>query len=227
MEKHIPIIGGNSSIIVISIPQVECPFCKSLTEPSLLAAFNNTYGGRRHFLALFPCCGGHGFVSCSSNNRIVDLFSRWEVDPLPATTPRVFSATIHRISPSFETIYNEALIAQRQNLLNVCGGGYRKALEFLIFDYAIFKNPAESEAIRKMGQLANVVETYIDDKNLKTHLMAAAWLGNDTLHYEKKHNDLELNDLLSFIDDVVTEIELCERMEDKKKRLPDLEKKLK
>jgi hypothetical protein len=104
---------------------------------------------------------------------------------LPTVHPRVFSSVIHTISPSFETIYNEALIAQKHGLLNICGGGYRKALEFLVYDYVIYKNPTESEAIKKMGQLANVVETYIDDKNLKTHLMAAAWLGNDTIHYEK------------------------------------------
>ena len=227
MEKHVPIIGLNASITVKSVPQIECPFCKSLIEPKLLAAFSKTEDGERHFLSLFPCCGGHYFVSCKEIGMSLDALSGWRVGKFPTVRPRVFSSVIRTISPSFETIYNEALIAQKQGLLNICGGGYRKALEFLVFDYVIYKNPTESDAIRKMGQLANVVEQYVDNKALKAHLTAASWLGNDQLHFEKKHIGLEIRDLISFIDDVISEIELSERMEEKKRLLPDLEKKLK
>ena len=226
MEKHVPIIGGNTSIMVKSVPQIECPFCKSLIEPSLLAAFSKTEDGERHFLSLFPCCGGHYFVSCSETGMSLDALSGWKVGMLPTVRPKAFSTVIRSISPSFETIYNEALIAQKQGLLNICGGGYRKALEFLILDYVIYKNPTEAETIRKMGEFGNVVKNYIDNKALMAHLTAASWLGNDQLHFEKKHIGLEIKDLVSFIDDVVSEIELSERIEEKKRLLPDLEKKL-
>lgn len=227
MEKHVPIIGLSASITVKNVPQIECPFCKSLIEPRLLAAFSKTEDGERHYLSLFPCCGGNYFVSCKETGMSLDALSGWKVGKFPTVRPKVFSPVIRTISPSFETIYNEALIAQKQGLLNICGGGYRKALEFLVYDYVIFKNPTESDAIRKVGQLANVVEQYVDNENLRGHFTAASWLGNDQLHFEKKHIGLQIKDLISFIDDVVSEIELSERMEAKKKLLPDLEKKMK
>lgn len=226
MEKQVPIIGLGASITVKSVPQIECPFCKSMIEPILLAAFSKTEDGERHFLSLFPCCCGNYFVSCKETGTSLDALSGWKVGKFPTVRPKVFSPVIRTISPTFETIYNEALIAQKQGLLNICGGGYRKALEFLVYDYVIYKNPTETDAIRKVGQLANVVEKYIDNKTLKAHLTAASWLGNDQLHFERKHVGLQIQDLISFIDDVVSEIELSERVEEKKRLLPDLEKKL-
>lgn len=52
-----------------------------------------------------------------------------------------FSKHINNISPNFVNIYNQAHFAEKHNLLEICGVGYRKGLEFLIKDYVITKNP--------------------------------------------------------------------------------------
>ena len=165
-------------------------------------------------------------ISCDQTDADVDAFAKWSIEPLPPVTPKHFSPTINRISPVFESIYNEAFIAQKQNLLQICGAGYRKALEFLIYDYAIYKDPDKAAEIEKTGTFANLISTYIKEDFLFAHVNAAAWVGNEEIHYYRKHPDLDYKDLIQFINDVIGVIELNERLEEKKKVMPDIEKKL-
>jgi hypothetical protein len=195
-------------------------------SPVLLAAFSKVDDGRRHFISFYPCCGGRFFVSCSNSDDGVDALSDWKTADMPKIHPRHFSSIITDISQRFEDIYNESFIAERNGLLEICGGGYRKALEFLVYDYAILKNPSDADSIKKEGQLGNVIKKYLNDETLLAHLHAASWLGNDALHYVKKHPGADVRELVSFIDDVITVIELREKLEEKKILLPDLEKKL-
>ena len=51
-------------------------------------------------------------------------------------TRRDFSEEIEKISPAFVNIYNQAYAAEQLQLDEISGVGYRKALEFLIKDYA-------------------------------------------------------------------------------------------
>lgn len=50
----------------------------------------------------------------------------------------VFSDIINEISPGFVKIYNQAHEAEIRLLDDIVGGGYRKALEFLIKDICIY-----------------------------------------------------------------------------------------
>ena len=60
-----------------------------------------------------------------------------------------FSEIIKTISPQFSIIYNQAYFAEQNKLNQITGVGYRKALEFLMKDYAIKNNPSEEESIKK------------------------------------------------------------------------------
>jgi hypothetical protein len=62
---------------------------------------------------------------------------------------RFFSDNIKSLSPQFIEIYTDSLTAENTGLTSICGMGYRKALEFLVKDYAILKNPNESDSIKK------------------------------------------------------------------------------
>ena len=48
--------------------------------------------------------------------------------------PTSFTPAIENVSPKFVMIFNEALTAESNGLYEVCGCGYRRALEFLIKD---------------------------------------------------------------------------------------------
>lgn len=226
MERHVPILKGNGIIDVQSIPQLICPSCGKIITVILLSAFDEPLDGKRLFIGYFSCCGVWSVISCNQTGKKVDIFASWQIDPYYPLPHKYFSSTINRISPQFETIYNEALTAQKLKLLSICGAGYRKALEFLVYDYAIYKDPDKAAEIEKTGTFANLISTYIKEDFLFAHVNAAAWVGNEEIHYYRKHPDLDYKDLIQFINDVIGVIELNERLEEKKKVMPDIEKKL-
>ena len=112
-----------------------------------------------------------------------------------------FSQTIKSISPDFEKIYNESAQAEKLSLLNICGPGYRKALEFLVKDYLLNKTekPDDKEKIKK-EMLGPCIEKRIKDPSIKAVAKRAAWLGNDETHYIRKWEDKDLQDLKKLID---------------------------
>lgn len=109
-----------------------------------------------------------------------------------------FSDYIKNLSPKFIEIYNQSENAEAINLNQIAGMGYRKALEFLIKDYAIHTNPNEKNKIESM-LLSNCINTYIDKPKIKTLAERSAWLGNDETHYVKKHTDRDISDLKKII----------------------------
>ncbi|MDO6852111.1 hypothetical protein Q4599_00860 [Cellulophaga lytica] len=117
-----------------------------------------------------------------------------------------FSDEIIEISPKFKIIFNEAYFAEQNNLLEICGVAYRKALEFLLKDYLIGQFPDKEDSIKK-NTISNCIKSYVDDTRLKSTSSRAIWLGNDHTHYEKKWNDKDLNDLKTLIKLTVNWIE--------------------
>lgn len=113
--------------------------------------------------------------------------------------PPVFSEEIRKLSPQFVEVYAQAAAAETYDLDEVAGVGYRKALEFLIKDYAISKNPDKEEEI-KSKFLGKVVDEYIASENIKQCAKRATWLGNDETHYVRKWATKDINDLKLLID---------------------------
>lgn len=109
-----------------------------------------------------------------------------------------FSSAISKNFPDFTRIYNQSLTAESEQLDEIAGMGYRKALEFLIKDYAILRNPDKREEIARMS-LSACINNYIESSKLVTLSKASSWLGNDHVHYLKKHNAYDINNLKSFI----------------------------
>lgn len=118
-----------------------------------------------------------------------------------------FSNHIHEISSAFENLYNQSFIAEQQELTEICGVGYRKALEFLIKDYAIKNNPEQKDSIEKM-QLSRVIETFVSDINIKKVAKRAVWIGNDETHYVRKWDGKNLKDLKNLINLTIHWIEM-------------------
>jgi hypothetical protein len=112
------------------------------------------------------------------------------------TVPRpiTFSEEIRKMSESFTQIYTEAHKAEEMELTQICGVGYRKALEFLIKDYSIGKHPDDKDKIVK-SMLGQCIENYVSDARIKNVAKRATWLGNDETHYERRWMDKDLGDL--------------------------------
>lgn len=105
-----------------------------------------------------------------------------------------FSEHIEELSPYFIKIYNEAYFAEQNNLLEICGVGYRKALEFLIKDYLIKINPDKEEEIKSI-LLGKCIKDFVQDSRIRETSKRAVWLGNDHTHYVKKWENKDLSDL--------------------------------
>ena len=92
------------------------------------------------------------------------------------------------------------------NLYEICGSGYRKALEFLVKDFIIHQNPALEESV-KTERLGKCISDHIENPRIKALSTASAWIGNDETHYVRKHEDYGLKELKAFINAVVLYID--------------------
>lgn len=99
-----------------------------------------------------------------------------------------------RISPLFVEIFSQANHAEKLGLNQVCGVGYRKALEHLLKDYCIHENPEKRESIQKIP-LMNCVTSFVNDGNILACAKRAVWLGNDETHYVRKWDLQDITDL--------------------------------
>ena len=117
----------------------------------------------------------------------------------PSNAEVDISESINIISSGFSEIYGQATKAKELGLSQICGVGYRKALEYLIRDYCIYFKKDSDENIKKKP-LENVIDTYIDNNNIKQMAKRAVWLGNDETHYTRKWIDRDVEDLIKLID---------------------------
>ena len=195
-------IGNGGTTTIYKHPE-ECPFCHHKITPI------NIYGYRNgNFLDVLQQC-----PNSSCNKSFIAYYNYGANTIFSGNTSigslvgKEFSDTVSTISPNFALIYNQAYSAEQQSLTEICGVGYRKSLEFLIKDYLIKKNPADTEKIEKK-MLGPCISELVDDSRIKSVAKRAVWLGNDETHYVKKWEGKNLDDLKKLIDLTVHWIEM-------------------
>lgn len=214
----------------ISIPMpTECPCCKRTMASDLtpIIAVNNLLpsdsveDNDKDFREGTECIVV-SIYRCTSCNSLFTLWSKhkaghnenhkleWSCDIQNAypfdTHLTAFSNDINGLSPEFVSIYNQAELAELQNLNELCGMGYRRALEFLIDAYIRKTKPAES--IDANLPIGTKINNYIDDTKIKMLAKKAAWLGNDATHIVNKHPERNIVvDMKKFIKAITTMID--------------------
>ena len=205
----------NQDIAVEFITPNECPICHSGIEPTIYGGSIDG-AGTEAYLSLHCGCR-----KCNSSflsrydvigidlNQAVSLHTyahktRFKCSEPIKTRKITFDKHIESVSSSFVEIYNQAKIAEDSGLTHLCGIGYRKSLEFLIKDYALYIHQEDESIADK--PLSQCIKDYLDNDNLKHVATAAAWIGNDETHYTKKHEDYNLDDLKMIINATVSYI---------------------
>jgi hypothetical protein len=131
-----------------------------------------------------------------------------------------FEDSVLNISPTFCEIYQEAHKAEQLGLTQICGVGYRKAVEFLVKDYLVTNRPEGEVAIKKM-MLGPCIAEFVEDQWIKEVAKRAVWLGNDETHYQRRWVDKDITDLKTMIRLTVHWIEAEALTAEALKSMPD------
>ena len=197
--SQVSVITPSGLSQTVSQYAIECPYCHSKVNPNYLCidGGNNIYASCPNAM-----CNKHFVLSQDIGNRFVI------VEPNASPKKKEFSEIINSISPQFISIYNQAYYAEQMRLDQICGVGYRKALEFLIKDYLISEETDEQikESIKKKF-LSNCIQDNVQSDNIKNVAKRAVWLGNDETHYVRVWADKDVNNLKQLIDLTVRWIE--------------------
>ena len=189
--------GTGANVRLNEVPDV-CPRCHKGIHPKELTFTLNDK--RNSVQALFRCThqscqeifiANYITMGSSTNGRPNYLLSN--VAPQKAKQQE-FSETITEVSPTFIAIYSQALAAEANGLDQMVGIGIRKALEFLVKDFACNQNPEDENEIKEK-MLGKCIEDYIQDVSVKACAKRAAWLGNYETHYLRKWEDKDISDL--------------------------------
>lgn len=182
-----------------------CPFCHHGIKPEVHFGYDFDREFYRNIRVVYSCprkeCLEPFFGVYSKD--ITDIYNRFP-PRFRGCTPfkfkeEEFDDVVKEISSEFISIYNQAKQAEERKLDQICGLGYRKALEFLIKDYLMHKFPDEAEEIKNNHRFASVIEQYVTDEKVKFLASRATWLGNDYAHYIRKWEDKDITDLKRLI----------------------------
>lgn len=217
--------GYKETYIPVPMP-TECPCCKKTMASDLtpIIAVNNLLpsdsieyndedfraGNECAIVSVYRCTSCNSLFTLWSKHKAEsseDHESGWSCD-VQNTYPfnihvTEFSDEINVLSPEFVSIYNQTELAESQTLNDLCGMGYRRALEFLVDSYIRRIRPTESiDADMKLGAKIN---NYIDDQRIKTLAQKSAWLGNDATHIVNNHPNRDIvADMKKFIKAMTT-----------------------
>lgn len=205
----------NMQIQIDRLPDL-CPICSRHIKPIILAAYLVSRDFKPlnvAFICPVEACSAVfiGTYSVSTSPPYRDIAKLSTTQLLRYTEEKKFPETINAISPLFCTIYNQALEAEENKLDQICGPGYRKALEFLVKDFLLnykFKEDRSKHEAVLRTQLATCINNYIDEERIKAVAKRAAWLGNDETHYYRKWTDKDVADLKVLISMTVSWIDL-------------------
>lgn len=210
MEKQVDFtrnhINSNNYCFIYE-DERECPICKAKISPIYIASSLDTETTGSVFNYCRSC--NNTFLTKYQIQKEVDGFGRshFLMHSVLYSEPnrfdkQVFDNKIIELSPQFDKIYNQALAAETSQLNEIAGLGYRKALEFLVKDFAIRQHPRDKDNIKSM-LLSQCINSYIDNDHIKTLATRSAWIGNDEAHYIRKQEDRDVQDMKSFIQAIV------------------------
>lgn len=202
-------INNNADDVYVDRYPDECPVCNKGVEVKPLSAYGKIEDNpwrEGHFIqVVFRCpkidCQTVFFaVYTSPNSKISSggyVFLK-HTYVLPYIKTETFDPDVEKLSPNFVKIYTQAKGADDSGFDLICGPGYRKALEFLVKDFLVTTKPAKEKLI-KAKMLGWLIVNEVDDPRIKTTAGLAKDVGNDETHYEKKLDELDIEDLKKLV----------------------------
>lgn len=193
-NKSVRTITGTAEVHIADMPD-KCPICHYVMIPEYLGGFLDKDILFLNFNCVRNECYHYFVIECYADFRNTFHVKR-ALNGCP--NPMNFSDIIQEISPDFINILGQADTAQQEGLDQVCGMGFRKAFEFLIKDYIIYKNAPLKTVVEKKP-LGACINDHISSEPIKDIAKRATWLGNDETHYVRIWKTHDVNSLISLI----------------------------
>jgi hypothetical protein len=205
--QHARSYEGSAQIVVLVDPPDVCPVCSRAVEPKYIASYMVLVEGTSRLEVVFACARRacqrlfSAVYGGKPNISLANTSGYWQqVGIFPITRQEhPFEQQIADLSPRFCKIYNQAHVAEQDGLDLICGPGFRKALEFLMKDYAKSVNGARAEEIEEM-RLGPCIREFVGDQRIKAMAERATWLGTDETHYMRQWEGKDISDLKKLID---------------------------
>lgn len=180
-------------------------------KPTILTAWQCSNDDcKKYFIVKYKDQGGREFIF----ERFLNGLPKGPDWPKPIAELKN-GKTINDESPEdsrFIKIYLQSLEAEMHGLDELAGMGFRKAIEYLVKDWAIQNNPNDKDKIIEDLWLGQVIDEYYDG-DLKDILERATWLGNDQSHYNKLFEEYDVEVLKELIDLIMVELDRQYKMD--------------
>lgn len=188
------LIGGGKEHITVDIIPDFCPICHFGVTPNFITGLR--CDARENVDVLYVCPKTNCKKMFIASYRMDGLKGVLSLRSLLPWTPKAVAVVqeVADISPQFSEIYKQASQAESYGLGEIAGVGFRKSLEYLIKDYCTAENPDKEEDIKKRP-IAQVIEAFVSNENVKQCAKRAIWLGNDETHYVRKWEGKDIKDL--------------------------------
>lgn len=207
--------GGTSPVQLDVLPD-RCPVCHTSVNPELLLGRGTADPPFRVLDVAFQCTkdGCRSVFIARYRGRsatwLAGTVPPFDLESLAPKTPQqtAFGSEITTVSPAFVEIFNQAAAAESVKLDQLVGMGLRRALEFLVKDFALSRatTDVEKAAIRSK-LLGRCIDDHIKDEPVRKAAKRATWLGNDETHYERRWEDKDITDLKNLVRLTVNAVE--------------------
>lgn len=192
--------GGLEKIRLETVPDTCCRCHRSMELRPITAARVTEQRAQVVFQCTSSACrelflADYNFTQATDER--VDVYRLRKLSPMKPKE-ETFPEAVRKISPSFVLLHGQALAAEAHDLDQVVGIALRKALEFLVKDFAVSEQPDNADDIKK-AFLGPCIEKYVEDPNVKKCAKLATWLGNDETHYVRKWENKDIEDLKKLV----------------------------
>ncbi|MGB4587770.1 MAG: DUF4145 domain-containing protein [Clostridiaceae bacterium] len=190
--KEVTIRGSK---VKVEIPKT-CPHCHEINTPNIVSDHTSVHFPFDSLGLLMQCSSCSQYFALAFNLYDGQRTHLIEFTYLP-NIKYDMPDELDEISPLFREIYSQSQVAESMELYHVAGVGYRKAIEFLVKDYLIFKDSDKEQHIKTL-HLSNAINK-ISSEQIKDLALAATWIGNDETHYLRKIEGKTLEHMKKFL----------------------------
>lgn len=191
MLKEEIVINGYENII--QKPSI-CPCCGLGINPEILTYSSNS-SDTSELGVVYACPACHK-VFFAKYTWIQGYFSFSAIYPHEMIKLSI-PMGIKESYPVFYRLYAQSAYAEAHHLIDICGMGYRKAVETLVKQYLQETFPEEKGKILSEPLGSSIKR--IPYPKIQVLAKAATWIGNDETHIVKKNPDYGIPEMKSFI----------------------------